>query len=67
MARLGAIVPIFRAAHTVQKSPANVTPFDIIINTDEDALKTEGEFELKEASFGKGNAILAPAFSKEIG
>jgi hypothetical protein len=67
MARLGAIVPIFRATHTVQKSPANVTPFDIIINTDEDALKTGGEFELKEASFGKGNAILAPAFSKEIG
>jgi len=29
------------AAHTAIKSPANVTPFDIIIKPDEKPLKTE--------------------------
>jgi hypothetical protein len=67
VARLGVTNRNFRATHTVQQSPANVTPFDIIIKADEDAPKIEGKSLQRDASFGEGNAILAPGISEGDG
>jgi hypothetical protein len=47
MACLGAAEQTYRATHTIRKSPANVTPFDIIINTNEFALKTAANSQRK--------------------
>jgi hypothetical protein len=64
---VGAIDRIFRATHTKHESPANVTPFDIIIKADGDALRIRLIRTSRDASFGEGNAIFKPrAFPKEI-
>jgi hypothetical protein len=44
---LGAAEQTYRATHTIRKSPANVTPFDIIINTNEFALKAAANSQRK--------------------
>jgi hypothetical protein len=47
MARLGAIALNHRDTHTILERPANVTPFDIIINTSENALKDRANSQRK--------------------